>query len=140
MRLDPADARDRFRAAAVARLATVRESGAPHVVPVTFAVAGDVICWAVDHKPKSRDDLRRLRNITANPAVSFLADHYDDNWAALWWARADGIAQVLDTPDATWIALLANKYRQYRDTPPTGPMVLTEISRWSGWAASATGA
>lgn len=140
MRLDPADARDRFRAAAVARLATVHESGAPHVVPVTFAVADDVICWVVDHKPKSRDDLRRLRNIAANPAVSFLADHYDDNWAALWWARADGIARVLDTPDATWIALLANKYRQYRDTPPTGPMVLTEISRWSGWAASATGA
>ncbi|MUM17918.1 TIGR03668 family PPOX class F420-dependent oxidoreductase [Mycobacterium sp. CBMA271] len=138
MRLDPADARSRFLAAAVARLATVDESGVPHLVPVTFAIADDVICWAVDHKPKSSNDLQRLRNITANPTVSFLADHYDDDWATLWWARADGTAHVLDTPDAAWITLLANKYRQYRQTPPTGPMVVTEITRWSGWAASPT--
>lgn len=138
MRLNPAEARGRFRAAAVARLATVNESGAPHLVPVTFAVADDVICWAVDHKPKSRSDLQRVRNIAANPAVSFLVDRYDEDWAALWWVRADGIARVLDTPDAAWITLLANKYRQYRETPPTGPMVLTDVSHWSGWAASAT--
>ncbi|TDZ43130.1 TIGR03668 family PPOX class F420-dependent oxidoreductase [Mycobacteroides franklinii] len=138
MRLNPAEARGRFRAAAVARLATVNESGAPHLVPVTFAIADDVICWAVDHKPKSRNDLQRVRNIAANPAVSFLVDRYDEDWAALWWVRADGIARVLDTPDAAWITLLANKYRQYRETPPTGPMVLTDVSHWSGWAASAT--
>ena len=120
----------------MARLATVNESGVPHLVPVTFAVADDVICWAVDHKPKSRNDLQRLRNIAANPAVSFLADHYDEDWSALWWARADGIARTLDAPDSTWINLLANKYRQYRQRPPTGPMVLTDVSRWSGWAAS----
>ncbi|OHU22334.1 PPOX class F420-dependent oxidoreductase [Mycobacteroides franklinii] len=138
MRLNPAEARGRFRAAAVARLATVNESGAPHLVPVTFAIADDVICWAVDHKPKSRNDLQRVRNIAANPAVSFLVDRYDEDWAALWWVRADGIARVLDTPDAGWITLLANKYRQYRETPPTGPMVLTDVSHWSGWAASAT--
>ncbi|OHT88999.1 TIGR03668 family PPOX class F420-dependent oxidoreductase [Mycobacteroides saopaulense] len=138
MRLDPADARGRFHEAAVARLATVNESGAPHLVPVTFAIADDVICWAVDHKPKSHNDLQRLRNITTNPAVSFLADHYDEDWATLWWARADGIARVLHAPDPTWTTLLANKYRQYRQTPPTGPMVLTDVSRWSGWAASPT--
>ncbi|MEU9804589.1 TIGR03668 family PPOX class F420-dependent oxidoreductase [Mycobacterium sp. NPDC050853] len=138
MRLDPIDARHRFRAAAIARLATVDESGVPHLVPVTFVVADNVICWAVDHKPKSRNDLQRVRNISANPTVSFLADHYDEDWAALWWVRADGAARILDTPDTKWIALLANKYRQYRETPPTGPMVLTDITRWSGWAASAT--
>jgi PPOX class probable F420-dependent enzyme len=136
VRLNPADARHRFQAAAVARLATINESRVPHLVPVTFAVAGDTICWAVDHKPKSGNDLQRLRNIAANPAVSFLVDHYDEDWSALWWARADGTARTLDTPDSTWINLLANKYRQYRETPPTGPMVLTDVSRWSGWAAS----
>lgn len=138
MRLEPADARDRFRAAAVARLATVNESGVPHLVPVTFAVADDAVCWAIDHKPKSHTDLQRLRNIAVNPAVSFLADHYDENWAALWWVRADGAARILDTPDPKWITLLTNKYRQYRETPPAGPMVLTEVTRWSGWAATPT--
>ncbi|MGH3725112.1 MAG: TIGR03668 family PPOX class F420-dependent oxidoreductase [Mycobacterium sp.] len=138
MRLHPADARSRFQVAAVARLATVKKSGVPHLVPVTFALADDVICWVVDHKPKSHNDLQRLRNITAHPEVSFLADHYDENWAALWWARADGTARLLETPDPTWITLLANKYPQYRETPPTGPMVLTDVARWSGWAASPT--
>ncbi|AMW21043.1 PPOX class F420-dependent oxidoreductase [Mycobacteroides chelonae] len=136
MRLDPADARSRFRTATVARLATVHASTVPHLVPVTFVVADDVICWAVDHKPKSRNDLQRLRNIAANPAVSFLVDHYDEDWSALWWARADGIARTLDEPDPAWISLLANKYRQYRENPPAGPMVLTDVSRWSGWTAS----
>ncbi|SKW55000.1 Pyridoxamine 5-phosphate oxidase [Mycobacteroides abscessus subsp. abscessus] len=98
-----------------------------------------MICWAVDHKPKSRNDLQRVRNIAANPAVSFLTDHYDEEWTTLWWVRADGFAYILDTPDPRWITLLANKYRQYRQAPPSGPMVLTRVARWSGWAA-ATGA
>src|SRR5262249_12517357 len=47
-----AEARRRFAAARVARLATVAADGRPHLVPVTFAVRGDVLVTAVDHKPK----------------------------------------------------------------------------------------
>ena len=72
MRLTPEDARARFAAAPVARLATVGSEGAPHLVPITFAVDGDLVCFAVDHKPKSTRDLRRLRNIRANDQVSRL--------------------------------------------------------------------
>jgi PPOX class probable F420-dependent enzyme len=79
----------------VARLATVSPDGRPHVVPVTFAVDGDVIYSAVDAKPKTTTRLARLRNITAEPRVAMLADHYEADWDRLWWARADGAATVL---------------------------------------------
>ena len=57
-------------------------------MPVTFAVYGDLVCFAVDHKPKSTRDLRRLRNIRANDQVSVLVDDYADDWSRLWWVRA----------------------------------------------------
>ena len=83
----------RFASARVARLATVDAGGGPHVVPITFAVDGDVIWSAVDDKPKRSRELKRLANIRSNPAVSVLADHYDDDWTRLWWVRADGTAE-----------------------------------------------
>ena len=125
----------RFAAARVARLATVDDSGAPHLVPVVFALAGDVIHSAVDAKPKRHRALRRLANIAHEPRVSVLADHYDDDWSALWWVRADGVARVLDESPAGLAALTA-KYPQYRATPPPGPFLQIEVRRWSSWSAS----
>ncbi len=125
----------RFAAARVARLATVDDSGAPHLVPIVFALAGDVIHSAVDAKPKRHRALRRLANIAHEPRVSVLADHYDDDWSALWWVRADGVARVLDASPAGLAALTA-KYPQYRATPPPGPFLEIEVRRWSSWAAS----
>ena len=57
---------------------------------VTFAVEGDVIYTAVDQKPKSGTNLKRLRNVSENASVSMLADRYSDDWETLWWVRADG--------------------------------------------------
>lgn len=139
MRLEAAQARERFAAARVARLATVDAGGRPHLVPVTFAVDGDVVAFAVDHKPKTTTRLQRLANIAANPAVGLLVDVYDDDWARLWWARADGTAVVSEEGAARARALagLAARYQQYRDVPPNGSVVLVTVSRWSGWAAAA---
>src|SRR5947207_9112063 len=92
LHLEPGEARRRFAAAVVARLATVTPDGRPHIVPVTFAVDGDVIYSAVDAKPKTTTRLARLRNIAAEPRVAVLADHYQADWDRLWWARADGAA------------------------------------------------
>jgi PPOX class probable F420-dependent enzyme len=132
------DARRRFAAASVARLATVTEAGRPHIVPVTFAVDGDYIYIAVDAKPKKTTSLQRLRNIRANPLVAALADQYADDWASLWWVRADGRALILeDARDMVApVALLAERYRQYRDTPPAGPVITITVERWTGWAAA----
>jgi PPOX class probable F420-dependent enzyme len=131
-------ARSRFAAARVARLATVGESGAPHLVPIVFALAGELIYSAVDAKPKRHPRLRRLANIAREPRVSVLADHYEEDWTLLWWVRADGHARVLsDAPDA--LAALAGKYPQYRATPPPGPFLVIEVDRWSAWSGGATG-
>lgn len=127
--------RERFAGARVARLATVGADGAPHVVPVTFAVDGDAIVFAVDHKPKRTVELKRLRNIAANPAVSLLVDHYAEDWSALWWARADGRAEVRAPGDPA-LALLQAKYPQYARQPPAGPVVVIAVARWSGWSAA----
>lgn len=136
MRLSTEEARRRFTDAPVARLATADAGAVPHVVPVTFAVDGDAIVFAVDHKPKTTTALRRLGNIAANPAVSVLVDHYENDWARLWWARADGHAQV-HAEDPPAVALLAAKYPAYAERPPAGPVVRIDVSRWSGWSAAA---
>ncbi len=135
------DARRRLADARVATLATVTETGRPHLVPVTFAVDGDHIYLAVDAKPKTTRNLRRLRNIRARPLVAVLADRYDDDWAALWWVRADGRAAILESPPqmAGPIALLAGRYHQYRVDPPAGPVIDITTERWTGWAASPRG-
>ena len=57
----------------MARLATVGPAGQPHLVPVTFALDGDFIYTVVDAKPKTTTDLRRLRNIEADPRIAVLA-------------------------------------------------------------------
>jgi len=134
--MDAGWSRARFADARVARLATVDAAGRPHLVPFVFALAGDLLYSAVDGKPKSSARLRRLANIRANPAVSVLVDHYADDWSQLWWARADGTAQVLDVTDAgAAIEALAERYAQYRDAPPTGPAIAISVHQWSGWAA-----
>ncbi|MFD2472267.1 TIGR03668 family PPOX class F420-dependent oxidoreductase [Amycolatopsis silviterrae] len=135
MRLSTVETRARFAAARVARLATADGRGVPHLVPVTFAVRGDTVVFAVDHKPKSTTALRRLANIAENPAVSFLADEYDEDWSRLWWARADGTARVVEERDP-YDGWLAEKYPQYAERPPEHAMVVTEVRVWRGWAGS----
>jgi PPOX class probable F420-dependent enzyme len=137
--MDPGDARARFAATPVARLATAGLDGRPHVVPVVFALGGDTLYTAVDHKPKRTQRLRRLANIAANPSVALLVDHYEDDWSALWWARADGTARLLDPAEAEAArarSLLEARYAQYRAATPEGVVVAVDVERWSGWAAS----
>ncbi len=137
--MSAAAARRRFAAARVARLATVDESGQPHLVPIVFALAGETIYSVVDDKPKRTTELRRLQNVRSNPRVSVLVDHYDDaDWSALWWVRADGLARVLEAaaPEAkSALQLLAARHPQQR---PAGPVLAIDVQRWSGWSARAT--
>ena len=156
MRLDADACRSRFAAARHAYLATADADGVPQLVPVTFALvesassttdgaaadagagapAGDELVVAVDHKPKTTRDLKRLRNIADNPRVAFLVDRYDDDWARLWWVRADGVASVEHDgePRAAALDALAGRYPQYRERRPDGPLIRVRVTRWSGWA------
>lgn len=132
--MDETDARRRFALARVARLGTVTPSGEPHLVPVVFAVDGGTAWTAVDGKPKRSARLRRLANVAANPRVSLLVDHYDEDWRRLWWVRADGVAGVHAAAPGG-LAALCDKYEQYRTGPPPGPFIEVTLTGWRWWSA-----
>jgi len=136
MKLTRADSRKRAIDEPVAHLGTVSATGEPHLVPITFVVVGDKVAVGIDEKPKSTLDLKRLRNIQENPRVAVLWDRYDDDWDQLWWVRGDGIASIEEDGARwaeSWVAL-NNKYPQYEGRHHVGPVILIEVSRWSGWA------
>ena len=138
--MDAVDARERFARARSARLASVRPNGAPHLVPVCFALVGDTVVSAIDSKPKRTGRLQRIENIAREPRVALVADHYEDaDWQRLWWVRADGVARVLsagsDEAEAA-VDQLARRYAQYRETRPSGPVLAVEVERWSGWSGA----
>jgi len=139
--MDQDEVRRMFAAARVGRLATVSAQGAPHVVPVVFALVHNVAYTAVDGKPKTTLRLQRLANITATGQASLLVDEYHDDWSRLWWVRFDGAAQILsaDTIEAgVGLEALTHKYQQYVSQPPTGPVIAVRLTRWRWWQASPT--
>jgi PPOX class probable F420-dependent enzyme len=123
--------------ARVGRLATVSEQGLPHLVPVCFALHDDVVYSAVDHKPKRTTRLRRTANIEATGSACLLVDAYDEDWSVLWWVRLDGRGRVVADRAETERAIgaLVDKYPQYREQPPGGPILALDITRWTGWSA-----
>ena len=125
----------RVASARVARMATVDRRGAPHVVPVVFALEGRTLYWAVDTKPKRRREVRRLDNLRANPAVQLVVDHYDEDWARLWWVRLTGRGRVLGSGEesARALAMLSEKYGQYRRDAPPGPVMAIDVQSVSSW-------
>jgi PPOX class probable F420-dependent enzyme len=131
-----ADLRRRFASSAVARLATVRPDGAPHLVPVVFALVDGTVYSAVDAKPKRTRRLQRLDNVRADPRCTLLVDHYEDDWSRLWWVRADGTAAVVEDPaaDHPGMHALVARHPQYRAERPAGPLLVVTVERWSGWS------
>ena len=134
-------------AARVARLATTGPDGRVDLVPITFALLGQPdavrVVTAVDHKPKTTRQLRRLDNVRSHPEVGLLIDHYDDeDWQQLWWVRITGTARVLDAEeDLTWrVDALVAKYPQYREIRPAGPVIEVTPTRWRYWSATDRGA
>lgn len=121
----------------MARLATSDPDGRPHLVPIVFALDGDTLYSAVDRKPKRSARLRRIENARARPDVTILVDHYDDDWSRLWWIRLRGRARVLDegAEREHALALLAEKYPQYRVEPPDGPVLAVDVTDVRDWSA-----
>jgi PPOX class probable F420-dependent enzyme len=135
--MDEKEARARFAAARVVRLATVRPDGAPHLVPVVSVLEGDTVWLVVDEKPKRQRRLQRVVNIRVEPRVSLLADSYEEDWNRLWWVRADGRARIVGEGHEREraVSLLLDRYPQERRRPPKGPALAVEVERWRGWPA-----
>ena len=134
------EALHRLGAARVGRLATADAAGVPHVVPFVFVVDGETLYWAVDRKPKRTQTLKRLENIRANPNVEVVVDNYSDDWNDLWWIRISGTARILEDGEEKRkaLTLLQDKYAQYSDGPPDGPVVAIDAVRISSWEASSS--
>ncbi len=124
--------------ARVARLATTDPDGRPHLVPIVFALDGDTLYSAVDNKPKRSRTLRRIENARARPDVTILVDHYEEDWNGLWWIRLRGRARVLDegAERERALALLREKYPQYRGEPPDGPVLAVDVTEVREWTSS----
>src|SRR3954454_14863873 len=137
--METAELRRRFAASHVARLSTDRPDGGPHVVPLVFALVGDTVFSAVDAKPKRSTALQRIADVRAEPRCALLVDHYEDDWRRLWWGRADGRGEGVDDPSVAHPGMeaLVQRFPQYRDEPPSGPLLVITVERWSGWAGAA---
>jgi len=122
----------------VGHLATADAEGAPHVVPVCFAVVDEALYITVDEKPKRKRGaaLKRVRNILENPAVAFVADRYDEDWARLGWVMLCGRAAILEAGaehDAAQ-ALLRSRYPQLAAMQiATLPVIVIRIERATNW-------
>ena len=95
-----------------------------------FALDGDTLYSAVDRKPKRSRRLRRIENARSRQEATVLVDHYEEDWDRLWWICLRGRGRVLDTGEelARALALLREKYPQYRDEPPTGPVLAVDVT------------
>ena len=136
-----AEQRAFLEARRVAHLATADAAGAPHIVPVCFAFAGANAYVTIDDKPKraSAAPLKRLRNISENPAVALVADRYDDaDWSRLGWVMLRGQAEIVhDGPEhAEAQHLLRQRYTQMRAMAlETHPVIAIRIERIASWGA-----
>ena len=82
--------------------------------------------------------LRRIENARARPDVTILVDHYEEDWDGLWWIRLRGRARVLDHGKEREhaLALLQEKYPQYRTEPPDGSVLAVDMTEVREWRAA----
>ena len=122
----------------VGRLATADGNGAPHVLPVGYALEGDTLYITIDDKPKrtSGRKLKRLQNIIENPRVAVVVDRYDEDWSRLGWVMLRGRAEILDAGDEhdNAQALLRARYPQLAGMQIAGyPVIAVRIERATSW-------
>jgi PPOX class probable F420-dependent enzyme len=123
----------------VARLATADRHGAPHVIPVCFALEGASLYVTIDEKPKgTHRELKRLRNIAENPQVAVVVDRYHSDWSRLGWVMLRGRAEILREGAEHDRAqeLLRARYPQYAMMALAPlPVIALRISRATSWGA-----
>ncbi len=126
----------------VARLATADAGGAPHVVPVCYALIGDGFYVTIDEKPKRTGTraMKRLRNLVENPNAAAVVDRYDEDWSLLAWVMLRGHGAILDhgAEHDRAQAALRERYPQYR-AMRLGPLpvIVLRIARVNAWGAVA---
>jgi PPOX class probable F420-dependent enzyme len=139
-----AEARRFLETHRVAHLATSGADGAPHVVPLCYAVDDGALYFVADEKPKRRPArmLRRLENIRENPRAAVVIDDYDEDWRRLAYLLIRGPARIIADAvgHAAALRLLRARYPQYAamslDDPNVHPIVRLDPARIVFWRAS----
>jgi PPOX class probable F420-dependent enzyme len=140
-------------AARSAVLGTVTAEGRPRLVPICFAFeAADrpLRIWTpLDDKPKGvadPHDLKRVRDIAANPAVSLLVDAWSEDWSALGWLRLDGRAELIEPGGSALaehgvaVAALRARYPQYASHAlEHRPIIRIVVERHRSWGNLGSG-
>jgi PPOX class probable F420-dependent enzyme len=126
----------------VARLATSDANGQPAVVPICYAFDEEHLYVAIDEKPKSVPDLelKRVRNIRANPRVAVVVDDYSEDWSKLVYVLISGTAEIISPSENAGehrraVELLREKYPQYGsmklEERPIIKITPIRIKRWA---------
>lgn len=123
-----------------AHLATASADGAPHVIPVCFALLDDAtVVFAVDDKPKARGrKLKRLANLEANPRFALVVDRWDEDWGRLGYVLLSGRGALVEDPArrASAVRALRARYPQYVEMdldPERHPVVALDVERVHVW-------
>jgi PPOX class probable F420-dependent enzyme len=126
--------------ARVAHLGLLDGRGRPRVLPVTFALVGDVFWSAVDDKPKRvrGEELARVRWLRESPSAALTLDRYDDDWSRLAWVQVLGSVTLVERPRAAAVDALAARYPPYRERTPRGPWLRLVPERVLWWRAADT--
>jgi hypothetical protein len=119
-------------------LCTLHTERGVDAVPVVYAVDGGFVGIPVDRvKAKASTRLQRERNLERDPRAALLAEHWDrDDWAQLWWVRAElgWHPEATEAQTGALADLLAARYAQYRERPFARVLVF-RIVGLTGWAA-----
>ena len=138
------DIEDFIQRARVARLATVGSGFKPHLVPTVFVFDGNHFFIPVDEKRKKAkpENLRRIKNILANPNVALLFDEYSEDWTRLAFVMIQGTASIIKSRTQADIQLrqaqkeLATKYIQYQKIGIGEMCIMIKPEKVVSWRSS----
>ena len=132
-------------------LVTVDDEGRPRPTPFCYVASSDgdrlILHTPIDEKPKGTtapDELPRVLDIRARPAVTILVDHWDEDWSRLAWVLLHGTASELFPSDpataderARASAALRERYPQYVGHDlESRPMIRIDMDSVRGWEAT----
>lgn len=131
--------RDFLSSHRVGHLSTASADGAPHVIPVCYALDSLGVFFVADEKPKRGParELLRLRNLRENPRAALVVDDYHDDWTHLAWVMVRGPAAFVEEGYSDCLALLRERYPQYRMmelVEGANPIVRIGFGRVTSWS------
>ncbi len=116
--------------APVCRIATVRDDGSPHLIPVCPVFDNESTLY-VDIGDRSAS----AEGVRANSRVAVLIDHYEDDWTGLKAVLLHCRSEVIegDARDRAW-EMIREKFPQYSTVNWSPRLTLAlRIQDWRQW-------